>query len=75
MLIPDCVHPEQTVYFNGAVVLQALQTRKSSDLFELYATAKGEHEMSLQIFLLCLDWLFLINAVFLTDQGRVELCS
>ncbi len=74
MLIPDCIHPEQTIYFNGAIVLQTLQREKSAEILDLYALARTEREMSLQIFMLCLDWLFLINAVSLTSHGRIDLC-
>jgi len=74
MLLPDNIHPEDSVYYNGAFVLQAAQQNLSLDLLDLYQHAKRLKEMSLPIFLLCLDWLFLLNLLTLDDQGRVELC-
>lgn len=75
MLIPDCIHPEQTVYYNGAVVLRVLQEEKSFEILNLYSATRAEHEMTLQVFLLCLDWLYLIGVVQLNGLGGVELCS
>jgi hypothetical protein len=75
MLLPDNVHPENCVYYNGAFVLQAMQKKSSQDMIELYLTSKRLKEMSMPVFILCLDWLFLLNLVTLNDQGRVELCS
>jgi hypothetical protein len=31
--------------------------------------------MSMPVFLLCLDWLFLLNLITLNDNGKVKLCS
>ena len=75
MLLPDNVHPENCIYYNGAFVLQAMQRKPTQDMIELYLTAKRLQEMSMPIFILCLDWLFLLNLVTLNDQGRVERCS
>jgi hypothetical protein len=75
MLLPDNVRPENCIYYNGAFVLQAMQKKPSQDMIELYLHSKKLKEMSMPVFVLCLDWLFLLNLVTLNDQGRVELCS
>lgn len=75
MLIPDHIHPESTVYFNGAIVLKVIQARDRMPVLELYFTTEQEHSMSLPLFVLSLDWLFLINLVQLNKKGEVELCS
>lgn len=75
MLIPDNIHPEQTIYFNGAFVLQAIQKHHVENMLELYIKTKAEREMSMPVFILCLDWLFLLNLIMLNDSGKVVLCS
>ena len=75
MLIPDNIHPEQTIYFNGAFVLKAIQEHGVTDMLDLYIRTIAEREMSMPVFVLCLDWLFLLNLVTLNDRGKVELCS
>lgn len=75
MLIPDNIHPEQTIYFNGAFVLKVIHEYHVMDMLDLYIKTKAEREMSVPVFVLCLDWLFLLNLVTLNDQGKVKLCS
>lgn len=75
MLVPDNIHPEQTIYYNGAFVLKAIKTHQVMDMLDLYIQTKSEREMSMPVFILCLDWLFLLNLVTMNDNGKVELCS
>jgi len=75
MLVPDNIHPEQTVYFNGAFVLKAMQKYRVLDMLDLYIQTTTEREMSMPVFVLCLDWLFLLNLVTLNENGKVKLCS
>lgn len=75
MLIPDNIHPEQTIYFNGAFVLKAIQENRVMDMLDLYIQTIKDREMSMPVFVLCLDWLFLLDLVKFNDQGKVELCS
>ncbi len=75
MLIPDNIHPEQTIYFNGAFVLKAIQRYRVMDMLDLYMQTITEREMSMPVFVLCLDWLFLLNLVTMNDHGMVKLCS
>jgi len=75
MLIPDNIHPEQTIYFNGAFVLEALQQRGTIDIFDLYVATKAVREMTMPVFLLCLDWFFLLDLATVSKEGKVQLCS
>jgi hypothetical protein len=75
MLIPDNIHPDQTIYFNGAFVLKNIQEHRVMNLLDLYIQTTTERKMSMPVFVLCLDWLFLLNLVTLNNHGKVELCS
>jgi len=75
MLLPDNIHPEQSIYYNGAFVLKALREHRVMDLLDLYATTQAHRQMTMPIFVLSLDWLYLLNLVRLNEQGGVELCS
>lgn len=75
MLLPDNVHPNQSIYYNGAFVLQAIQGHGETNLLDLYVHTQKYCVMTLPVFVLCLDWLYLLNLVKLTDQGGIELCS
>jgi hypothetical protein len=74
MLLPDNIHPDNTVYYNGAVVLNILQQGGSNTLIGLYQKVKEIKNMSFSLFVLCLDWLYLINAAEINENGEVTLC-
>lgn len=75
MLLPDNVHPENTLLYNGALILRALGASGPANLVDLYLDAKAGNNMTMAIFVLSLDWLFLANCVTMNENGTVSLCS
>jgi hypothetical protein len=75
MLLPDIVHPEDSIYYNGAIVLRLLQKQSHQNILDLYQKAKKERTMSFAVFVLCLDWLYLLNIAIVNQDGKVNLCS
>ena len=88
MLLPHDIHPRNSIYYNGAYVLRALQQAdggvlKLLDLFDQTrelllkspSSPKPYRPMSYSVFLLSLDWLYLARIVDCDDQGKVLLCS
>ena len=75
MLLPDNIHPELSVYYNGAIVLRELEKLPEQKILDLYTRVKGVNGMSFSVFVLCLDWLYLIQAAQLNEMGFVEKCS
>lgn len=74
MLLPDNIHPENSIYYNGAIVLQVLQNNDKLEMLELYNRVKKIRYISFPVFVLCLDWLYLINVAELKRE-KVVLCS
>jgi len=74
MLVPDNTRPEDTIYFNGAKVLQVIQNEKRLAITDLYVILKKKSDISFATMLLCLDWLYLIDCIEVND-GEVVLCS
>lgn len=74
MLLPDNIHPENSIYYNGAIVLNVLQESTDLELVSIYQKVKRTKNLSFPVFLLCLDWLYIIN-VAEVKNGRIELCS
>jgi len=75
MLLPDNIHPEHSIYYNGAIVLQVLQDQTKQNLLDLYQNVKQKRDMTFSVFVLSLDWLFLLNVAVINNNGKVELCS
>ncbi|OQX99524.1 MAG: hypothetical protein B6I24_02370 [Bacteroidetes bacterium 4572_128] len=74
MLLPNNIHPENSIYYNGAIVLEILNKYSNQNLLNLYENVKSKKNMSFQIFILCLDWLYLLDIIFLNKKGEIELC-
>ena len=74
MLLPDNIHPENSIYFCGAVVLNELQTIKTCSLLDLYKLLNEVKKMSFSVFILSLDWLYLIDVLMIKEE-RIVLCS
>jgi len=74
MLLPDNIHPSNSLYYNGALVLQVLQQNGKLEMLELFQHVRAVKNMSFPVFVLCLDWLYLISVAEL-NEGRVALCS
>ena len=75
MLLPDNIHPELSIYYNGALVLNELRNRDQQTIINLYEGLKNDVDMSFPTFILCLDWLYLIEVAKIDERGIVELCS
>lgn len=75
MLLPKNMHPLDSIYFNGAIVLEKLQvTQGDLDMIQLYKIVNSEKAMTFPVFILCLDWLFLMNLAEVDEKGAVHLC-
>jgi hypothetical protein len=75
MLLPDNIHPDNSIYYNGAFVLEMLIKGSKYTILDLYQAVKSRKEMSFSVFILCVDWLYLLEAAKLNSNGEVELCS
>lgn len=74
MLLPDTVQPRNSIYFNGAIVLEVLQEVKIINFLALFGLVTERQRMSMSVFTLCLDWLYLIDVALVNSKGEVELC-
>lgn len=74
MLIPDNIRPEDSIYYNGAKVLEVMLDAKKLSLGDLYVRLRRTMNISIATMLLSLDWLYLIDCI-IVNNGVVELCS
>lgn len=73
MLLPDNIYPQNSIYYNGAMVLKILQDSEPIELLDLFNKVREKQAMSLPIFILCLDWLYLIDVAELKEK-KIQLC-
>lgn len=72
-LLPDKIKPKKSTFYNGALVLEESKREDNRDFLDLYGTLK-KAGMSLATLILCLDWLYLIDAARVNENGCVCLC-
>lgn len=75
MLLPDNMQPELCIYYNGALTLKELKETGKQSIVVLYQKINEKSGMSFSTFILCLDWLYLINVAQVNEKGEIELCS
>ena len=72
MLLPENMQPEISIYYNGAMILKELKSSISNSTIDIYQIVREKYAM---IFLLSLDWLYLINIASIDEKGDIILCS
>ncbi len=75
MLLPDNIHPDNSIYYNGAFVIESLTKERSCKMLDLYQEVKTKKPMTFSVFILCLDWLYLLDVAKINTKGEIELCS
>ncbi len=76
MLLSTDTKPEMTAYCCGGCILKALGNQPDGlSLFDLYETVKSDDGVGSATFMLGLDWLYLLQAIAVNEEGRVTLCS
>lgn len=73
MLLPDNIHPGLSIYYNGSFVFGELKKMDNQTIMDLYQNVKVKNEMSFPTFMLCLDWLYLIEVAKMDESGYIQL--
>lgn len=73
MIVGKDIQPERKLYFLGAKVIDVLQkSTQEQDLISIYHTLNNK-EISINMLLLTLDWLFLLGAIRI-NKGKIIKC-
>ncbi|KAF1296217.1 hypothetical protein BAU15_10550 [Enterococcus sp. JM4C] len=75
MLLPDNINPKLSIYYNSSLLLAVLNKKDGLPLIKLYQEVKKKNDLSFTTFILCLDWLFLIESARVNEEGSVKLCT
>ncbi len=75
MILGKDTNPQKQVYYLGGQVLAELKQsdQKEFDYFDLYHSIKTREGISMNLFSLALDWLFILGAIK-NKNGRVIKC-
>ncbi|WP_350339780.1 ABC-three component system middle component 6 [Hwangdonia lutea] len=75
MILNKDINPEHSLYFIGSLILSELTNSKNEkfDFLELYRGIQNSQTVSMNIFTLSLDWLYL-NGIVDIDKGKIKKC-
>lgn len=76
MIISKDINPERDLYYLGAKVLEILFNAddRSYNFFSVYEELKSAENISMNLFTLTLDWLYIIGAINKPENGNIILC-
>ena len=76
MIVSIDIKPDRDLYFLGSKVIEVLidSYDKKVDYFELFQKVNSEIEISLNLYTLVLDWLFIIGVIKNAENRLIERC-
>lgn len=75
MLLPNDIKPESSVFYYASLVLKEIQSGEDRQIVGIFHSVKDKYDISLKVFAYCLDWLYLIEAVKVDEEGKILLCT
>jgi hypothetical protein len=76
MIVSRDINPERDFYYLGAKTIEILSSKEDEkvDFFYLFDALKASEDISLNLFMLTLDWLFIIGAIDKSYKGYIVKC-
>ena len=72
MILPIDNLPKYSLYYIGGLILKTMENNVSYNTSKLFDKVKENEEISYKLFVLAIDWLFIINAIKITNEGGVH---
>lgn len=76
MIVSKDTNPERDLYYLGAKVIEILasENKKDVDFFTVFEKLNASVRVSVSLFVLTLDWLYLIGAIKESNLGSIRKC-
>ncbi|KAA6302937.1 MAG: hypothetical protein EZS26_000832 [Candidatus Ordinivivax streblomastigis] len=76
MIVNKNTNPGRDLYFLGGKVIEVLASSKVKeyDYFDLFSLVNKIQTISLNLYSLVLDWLFILGAIKKNNKGHIEKC-
>lgn len=76
MIINSNITPDRDLYYLGSKVIEVLVSndKQEVDYFDLFQKVNIELNISLNLFTLVLDWLFIIGVIKNAENGLIKKC-
>jgi hypothetical protein len=76
MLLPRNTSPLNTSYYFGAIITAILEStdEASIEFLTLFEETKSRCMISMQSFILALDWLYILGSIKADNTGNIKKC-
>jgi len=76
MIVNKNINPERDLYYLGGKVIEVLNsyTKNEIDYFDLFLSVNKSNKVSLNLYTLVLDWLFILGVIKKGNKGLIIKC-
>ena len=76
MIINKNINPERDLYYLGGKVIEVLNSinQNEVDYFDLFLSVNKLNKITLNLYSLVLDWLFILKIIKKGDKGLIIKC-
>lgn len=76
MIVNKNTNPERDLYYLGGKVIEVLNsfTKNEIDYFDLFISVNKSNKISLNLYSLVLDWLFILGVIKKGNKGLIIKC-
>jgi len=75
MIVSKDINPERDVYYLGAKVIEIISKEAAViDFFDIYKKLNTSEKVSMNLYALTLDWLYIIGAIESSEKGHIQKC-
>lgn len=76
MIVNKNINPERDLYYLGGKVIEVLNSfnKNEIDYFDLFLSVNKSNKISLNLYSLVLDWLFILGIIKKGNKGLIIKC-
>lgn len=76
MIVDKNTNPERDLYYLGGILIDVIESKNSSeiDYMDLYKLFNQKQEITINLYSLALDWLFILGLVTKGENGKIKKC-
>ena len=76
MIVNKNINPERDLYYLGGKVIEVINsyTKNEIDYFDLFLSVNKSNKVSLNLYSLVLDWLFILGVIKKGNKGLIIKC-
>lgn len=76
MIVDKNINPERDLYYLGGILIDVLASKNSVDIdyIDLHQLLNQKQEISINLYSLTLDWLFILGVVSKGENGKIKKC-